>query len=286
MTRTALILGASGRLGRHAAEAFAKAGWTINRFDRRTDDLMGQARRAGIIVNGWNPAYPDWAALMPDLHARVQEAALAADIPVILPGNVYVYGPATPAPWSATSPHAAQNPLGRLRIEMEQSYRRSGARTILLRAGDFLDTQASGNWFDQILAARIRRGHFTYPGDLDTPHAWAYLPDLARAMVDLAGRSAALPPYLDLPFPGYTLTGREMADHLGAITGKRIKIKRFAWWGLSLARPVWPLARHILEMRYLWTTPHWLDGSAYRALCPDLADTPVETALASAIRDL
>ncbi|RMF40467.1 MAG: epimerase, partial [Alphaproteobacteria bacterium] len=29
MTQTALILGASGHFGRHAAEAFAQAGWTV-----------------------------------------------------------------------------------------------------------------------------------------------------------------------------------------------------------------------------------------------------------------
>ncbi len=39
MTQTALILGSSGRLGHHAAEAFTRAGWTVRRFDRAADKL-------------------------------------------------------------------------------------------------------------------------------------------------------------------------------------------------------------------------------------------------------
>ncbi|WP_428927000.1 epimerase [Marinibacterium sp. SX1] len=286
MTRIALILGGSGRMGRHAAQAFAAAGWQVRRFDRATGDLAAAARGARIIVNAWNPPYPDWQAQVPALHDAVQQAALAAGATVIVPGNVYVFGPSSPAPWSAASPHRATNPLGRIRIAMEDSYRRSGTRTILLRAGDFLDTEASGNWFDRMLAPGIARGRFTWPGDPDAAHAWAFLPDLARAMVALADRADDLPAFADIPFPGYTLSGRQMADHLAGLVGHPLRIHRFPWWQLRLARPFWPLARHLLEMRYLWSLPHSLDGTRFRALCPDCPDTPVDEALARAIRPL
>ena len=286
MSRTVLILGASGRMGRNAAQAFAAAGWQVRTHDRAKGDLMTDATGAGIIVNAWNPAYTDWQAQLPALHARVQQVARATGATVILPGNVYVFGPSAPPPWSADTPHRATNPLGLARIAMEDSYRRSGIRTILLRAGDFLDTEASGNWFDRILAAKLQQGRFTWPGDPDAPHAWAYLPDLARAMVDLAERADRLPAWADIPFPGYTLSGREIADHLARITGRSITLHRFPWWSLRLARPVWPMAKHLLEMRYLWSTPHWLDPEPFRSLCPDCPDTPVEEALSRAIQPL
>lgn len=238
MAQTALILGARGRFGRNAALAFEGAGWRVRRFDRAREHLRTVAIGADVIVNGWNPAYPDWPRLVPRLTEQVIDAARFSGATVILPGNVYVFGPQTPAPWSENSPHAASNELGRIRIEMEAAYRRSGVRTIILRAGDFLDTEASGNWFDRMLIPRLGRGVFSYPGNPEIPHAWAYLPDVARAAVALAARREELPAFADIPFPGYTQSGAEMCRALEAVTGRSLQLKRLSplpriWRGRS-----------------------------------------------------
>lgn len=283
MTQTVLILGASGRFGRNAATAFRQAGWTVVAFDRMRDDLQGAARRADVIVNAWNPPYPDWARQVPGLHAQVIEAAKAAGATVIVPGNVYVFGAETPAPWGPDTPHRATNPLGRIRIEMEAAYRASGVRTIILRAGDFLDTEASGNRFDQIMIKPLARGRFTYPGNPDIAHAWAFLPDLTRAAVALAERRKALQQFCDVTFPGYTATGRDIAQALTQVTGRQVTLKQMSWLPLHLARPFWPMAGCLLEMRYLWNTPHRLDGAVFDALLPEFRQTPLIQAVAQAI---
>jgi nucleoside-diphosphate-sugar epimerase len=286
MDRSVLILGSSGRFGRHAAAAFGAAGWTVRRFDRSRDDLDAAARGAGVIVNAWNPPYPDWARLLPGLHAKVIAAARGAGATVIVPGNVYVFGAQTPGPWSETTPHRATNPLGRLRIEMEAAYRDSDVRTIVLRAGDFLDTRASGNWFDAVMAKNLRGGRLSYPGDPGIDHAWAFLPDLARAAVALADCRDRLPVFADIPFPGLTISGANMAETLERATGRPVRLRRMSWLPLHLARPVWPMARCLVEMRYLWDTPHRLDGARLRALLPDFQVSPAETALAAAAAPL
>ncbi|MFD2853738.1 hypothetical protein ACFSZS_01465 [Seohaeicola zhoushanensis] len=43
MSKTVLILGASGRFGRAAADAFAQAGWTVRNYDRASGDLARAA---------------------------------------------------------------------------------------------------------------------------------------------------------------------------------------------------------------------------------------------------
>ncbi|MDK3016683.1 NAD-dependent epimerase/dehydratase family protein [Pseudodonghicola flavimaris] len=283
MAEVALILGAQGRFGRNAAQALAEAGWDIRRFDRARDSLDRAARGADLIVNGWNPAYPDWAAQVPRLTADVIAAARASNATVVVPGNVYVFGPTTPPPWSEHSPQAARNPLGRIRVEMEQAYRSSGVRTILLRAGDFLDTEASGNWFDRIMIPKLADGLFTSPGDPSVPRAWAFLPDMARAVAALAARRAELPAYAEIPFPGYTLSAAEILGRLEAITGRSLRLKRMSWLPLQLAQPVWPMGRKLVEMRYLWDLPHWLDGRLFTHLLPEFTPTPVDRALAAAI---
>ena len=122
----------------------------------------------------------------------------------------------------------------------------------------------------------------TYPGRTDADHAWAYLPDLTRAAVQLAEARQGLARFEDIPFPGYTLTGAQMAGHLSAALGRAISVKQMAWWPQSLARLVMPVAKHLLEMRYLWNVPHQLDGSKFARLLPNFQHTPVAHALATA----
>jgi nucleoside-diphosphate-sugar epimerase len=284
MQKTSLILGANGRFGRAAAEAFWNAGWRVRIFDRATDRLPDAARGADVIVNGWNPPYPRWAAELPALTEQVIGAARASGATLIQPANVYVYGPGAPAVLTGDTPHAATNPLGRLRIEMEDRLRASGLPVILLRAGDFIDTEASGNWLDRILLGKLAKGRLVHPGDPEIDHTWAFLPDLARAAVALAERSA--PDGLEeVLFPGHTLSGREILAHARAATGQDLRLVPMAWWPLRLARPFWPMADGLIEMRYLWSMPHRLDGDRFARQVPGFEDpTPAEEAIAAAVR--
>lgn len=283
MSQTVLVLGASGRFGRNAVASFSKAGWNTRRFDRRTQNLRIAAQGADVIVNAWNPPYTEWARQVPGLHRKVIETAVETGATVIVPGNTYVYGADAPAPWSEKTPHGARNQLGQIRIEMERAYRSSGVRTIMLRAGDFIDTEASGNWFDKIMTARLARGDFVYPGNPDIPHSWAFLPDLTKAAVQLAEKRDVMPDFLDIPFPGYTLTGHEMVAALSRATGRDLRLRKMSWLPIQLARPVWKMAGSLLEMRYLWNTPHWLDGSRFQQEMPGFEETPVDEALRQAL---
>ncbi|MDQ7071906.1 MAG: epimerase [Rhodobacterales bacterium] len=281
--QTVLVLGGSGRFGRNASRAYADAGWHVRQFDRARDDLMDAARGADVIVAAWNPEYHKWADLLPDMHAKIRAAALANDATVIVPGNVYVFGEQTPAPWGEKTPHGAKNPLGRLRIEMEAAYKRDGVRTIVLRAGDYIDTIHSGNWFDLIMIKKLGKGVFTYPGRSDIAHAWGYLPDLARAAVQLSEKRAQLARFEDIPFPGYTLTGDQIAEKIAEVTGGPVKLRKMAWGPLRLVQPFMPTLKGLFEMRYLWNTPHHLNADKFNKLLPDFSQTPVNKAIKSAL---
>lgn len=279
---TVLILGATGRFGRNAGEAFEKAGWRVRRFDRKTDTLDHAARGVDVIVQAWNPAYQDWEKQVMAMQPAVHKAALDNDATVIIPGNVYVFGAQTPSPWSHTSPYQASNILGRIRIEMENSYRKAGVKTIVLRAGDYIDTLPSGNWFDMIMAKKLGKGVFTYPGRSDIEHAWGYLPDVARAAVLLAEKRDQLERFTDVNFPGYTLSGQQLVELIARIRGHEVRLKPFSYLPIIALKPFVKMFRHLDEMKYLWTTPHRLDGTLFNALLPGFEHTPVEVALAKA----
>lgn len=283
MPGTALVLGGSGRFGRHAAAALTASGWQVHTF-RRGGDLMAAAQGVDIIVNAWNPPYGQWAGTVPGLTRQVIAAAQASGATVVIPGNVYVYGAEMPEVIGPGVAHAATNTLGRIRVEMEAAYRASGVRTVILRAGDYIDTEASGNWFDSVIARKTpRTGRLVYPGRSDILHAWAYLPDLADALARLMERRDELPDFVDLAFAGYAITGEELAAACAAALDRPVTVKPMSWLPVQLARPFWSEAKGLLEMRYLWNTPHRLDGSALSALMPELAGTPLTRALKTAL---
>lgn len=284
MRRTALVLGPTGRFGHHMVKALTAAGWQVTRFDRARDDLIRAARGQALIVNCWNPPYPRWQAELPDQIARIITAARAHGAMILQPGNVYVYGADAPALFGPDTPHAATNPLGRLRIGIERDLKASGLPVIVLRGGDFIDTRPGGNWFERVIAPGVARGRFTWLGGrMDAPHAFAFLPDFARAGVDLAQAGAGQSGYREVLFPGYTLTGEDLARALEAASGRGLARRHFRWAPVRLAAPFWPMGRHILEMRYLWDKPHRLDGAGLQAQLPDFRPTPVPDAMRQAI---
>ena len=310
MTGEVIILGAKGRFGRAAASAFAQAGWRVRALARRWDKppiagaepvaadamdasaLTAACAGSDVIVNAVNPPYPDWPRVIPALTRNVLAAAQGSGATVMIPGNVYNFGPLKPgAPMPAVlSEDAPQNPKtrkGALRVEMERRYAEAaaqdGVRTLVLRAGDFIEGAKTGNWFDSHMTRDLRKGRFVYPGRTDVAHAWAYLPDLGRAMAALAAKRQAFPAFHSIGFPGYTLTGAEMTAILRRLTGRPLTVRDMPWTMMRLSALVSPLIREVLEMRYLWNEAHEIDGARFTAALPGFQATPVEQALAEAI---
>ncbi|WP_138467712.1 epimerase [Poseidonocella sp. HB161398] len=272
MSRSVLILGASGQSGRAFAHAFAGDGWQVRRF-RRGEDPARAAEGAGLIVNAMNPPdYHDWAGEIPKITALAMAAARASGARVLIPGNVYVYGRA-PGPWSAATPHAPCSRKGRIRAEMEAAWRRSRLPVTILRAGDFLDGTEPALMTGKVVLKGLARGRITALGPADVPRAHAYLPDFARAAVALADRDD-LPVFADIPFPGHCFSVSDLAAEIARQTGRELRIVRFPWWSLRLAAPVWELARELGEMRYLFAHPHSLDGTALAEWLPGFVPTP------------
>ena len=283
MKPTVLILGSTGRMGRHAAIAFAAGGWDVRTFDRSKDNLWDAAWGATVIVNAWNPPYTDWIEQIPDLTKQVIDVAKASDATVIIPGNIYVYGKNSPEKLQPDTPHAATNPLSQVRVDMEAAYRTSGVRTVVVRAGDYIDTEPSGNWFDMIMVKKVHKGVFVVPGRLDCPRAYNFIPDVAKTMVALANKRDELSRFEDVNAPGYTLSGKEFAEAVGLALGRQVKAKKLWWLPIQILQPVWPMARGIVEMKYIWSTPHHLSPDRQLVLCPEITATPLQEALTLAL---
>jgi nucleoside-diphosphate-sugar epimerase len=312
---TVLILGANGRLGTAAAQAFDAAGWRVLAQVRRepasglprsatplraglTDSarLADAARGARVVIHAVNPVYTRWdAEAMPALQAGLDLAErLGAHF--MLPGNVYNFGAGMPALLGENTPQRPTTRKGEIRVAMERLIEQRSASGRLtasvIRAGDFFGA-GTGNWFDQAIVKSLRAGKLVYPGPLDRAHAWAYLPDLARAFVRVAQQTDRAP-FSCWHFEGHTLTGAELlavieaeATSLGLAPVHGFRRGRLPWGLIAAMGVVVPMWRELARMRYLWEVPHALDGQRLAALAsPASPSTPIHAAVRESLLGL
>jgi hypothetical protein len=121
-------------------------------------------------------------------------------------------------------------------------------------------------------------------------HAWAYLPDLARAFLAVAEQGGA--GFRTLHFGGHTLTGTELlaalehaATQLGIAPSRGFHHGGLPWGVIRAVGLVHPMWRELARMSYLWRVPHALDGRRLAAL-PGVQHTPLPLALRASLIEL
>ena len=145
ITRTALVLGATGGIGSETARALSRHGWKIRALARNgrpansTDswdwikgDSMDQAsivsaaRGADLIVHAVSPAgYKNWATLVLPMIDNTIAAARASGARILLPGTIYNYGADafpllredSPQQWCCQSSAAPGSPSFCIRVD-------------------------------------------------------------------------------------------------------------------------------------------------------------------------
>jgi nucleoside-diphosphate-sugar epimerase len=213
----------------------------------------------------------------------------------MLPGNVYNFGEGMPARLTEDTPQRPTTSKGRQRCQIEDEMRartKRGLGCVVIRAGDFFGG-GRGTWFDQAIVKDIARGKLVYPGPLDVPHAWAYLPDLARAFVAVASRDRGAAAFECLHFTGHTLTGAQLlagieqaGEALGLKPASGWRRGGMPWGVIGAIGLVYPLWRELARMSYLWRVPHALDGAALRVQVGEGPATPLPLALRDALLEL
>lgn len=312
---TVLILGARGRFGLATARAFADAGWRVVGQMRPgaavptshpgiewihtdlsdTQTLAAAAKAASVVVHALNPAYTHkaWRAEVLPMMDSAIAVARELGATLMMPGNIYNFGAGMPAVLREDTPQVAQTVKGQIRIAMEQRLQRSGVRGIVIRAGDFFGS-GTGTWFDAVSVKGIRKGAFTSPGGLSTATAWAYLPDLAQTFVAVAQERSALKSFEVFHFQGASLTAQRWLDLLTPIAREQawlnadqsVKFKRLPWALIRIGSLFVPSWAALLEMRYLWDTPHQLDNTRLLQLIGREPRTPLDQAVRQSLADL
>lgn len=241
--------------------------------------LTALARRADAVYNCANPAYHRWATDWPPIADALLVAAERSGAVLVTTANLYGYGPVD-GPMTEATPLAATGEKGRVRNAMWRdalaAHEAGRVRATEARASDFYgpgpdDTSHLGRYFTPRLLAGRRP--WVVQGDLDAPHSWTYVPDLARTLVTLATDERAWGRAWHVPTaPPVSLRGvaSAMAQAAGVPDPGVQVVPR---WGLRALGLAVPFARELEEVRHQFEKPFVLDSTAARETL-GLAPTP------------
>lgn len=309
--RIALVLGATGTIGGAVARRLQGRGWQVRALHRTAtgnragdwqwlrgdamnrDDVVAAARGVDAIVHAVNPpGYRHWDKLALPMLDNAIAAARASGARLLLPGNVYNFGPDAFPVIDETAPQHPTTRKGAVRVAMEQRLSDAaadGVRSLVVRAGDFFGGGGSSSWFSHVIVkpGRPVRG-IVVPWRDGVGHQWAYVPDLAETMARLLKRSAELPTFAVFHSAGHwDADGTALVSAIGrAICRDRLRVRRFPWPVVRLMAPVVPIFRELAEMRYLWEVPLRLDNSRLRAVLGEEPQTPLDLAVSRTLGEM
>ncbi|MES4907278.1 MULTISPECIES: NAD-dependent epimerase/dehydratase family protein [unclassified Streptomyces] len=235
-----------------------------------SERLTAAARGAAAIYGCAAPPYHRWTDAWPALASSLCAAAEATGAVLVMLGNLYGYGPVD-GPMTEELPLAATGPKGRVRAAVWEQARtlheQGRIKAVEVRASDFFGPGVTdgGHLAARVMPRLLRGKPVATLGDPDAPHSWSHLPDVAGALVELAGEERAWGRAWHVPTEPARST-REMVDLLAAEAGTGpVAVRRLPPAVLGVASVFSPLIRELKEVRYQFERPFVMDASAYEA---------------------
>ncbi len=301
-----VVVGASGAAGSAILSALADAGLQARGVNRsgpgpdaptgvewRTADAASSAELrsaldgADVVHMAAQPAYNRWPQEFPAMLDRVLAAAVAQGVRrLVMVDNLYAYGPGS-SPMTEDTEQAATDHKGRTRARMAEAllaaHEAGDIEVVIGRASDYFGPDAENSGITALAVEPVSgRGRLRWMGSMDAAHSCAYLPDIARAYVELATASDTAGRIWHLPHAG-AVTGRQFLGMVNASLSEPRGMALVSAGMLRLAAPFHRISRESLSIAYQWTDPFVVDDSAFRARFPGFVSTPLDVAIPSTV---
>ncbi|AVT36752.1 NAD-dependent epimerase/dehydratase family protein [Plantactinospora sp. BB1] len=292
-----VIVGA-GPVGQGVARLLADRGERVRLVSRRgggpehpgiervaadaTDPRLAElAQGAAAIYNCANPAYHRWATDWPPIAAALLAVAERSGAVLATTGNLYGYGPVD-GPITESAPLRPNGVKGRVRARMWQdalaAHEAGRVRVTEVRGSDYLGAGAQ-TIFTLLAMPKVLAGkRASVPADLDAPHSWTYVGDVARTLVAAAaderawGRPWHVP---GQPPVSIRALAARLAELAGAPAPRLASMPPALLWLGGLFDPT---ARELRETAYQFRRLFVLDSSAATATF-GIEPTGLDTAL-------
>ncbi|MEU1826265.1 MULTISPECIES: NAD-dependent epimerase/dehydratase family protein [Streptomyces] len=237
-----------------------------------SERLSEAVRGAAALYSCAAPPYHRWASEWPPLASSLCAAAEDTGAVLVMLGNLYGYGPVNGhGPMTEELPLAATGPKGRVRAAVWEQARKlheqGRIKAVEVRASDFFGPGVTdgGHLAARVVPRLLRGKAVSTLGNPDAPHSWSYLPDVAAALVEVAGEERAWGRAWHVPTEP-ALSVRDMVGRLADQAGTGpVAVRGLPPAVLGVASVFSPLIRELKEIRYQFDRPFVIDASAYEA---------------------
>jgi len=233
------------------------------------ESVLAATRGAGDILVAIGFAYEGkvWRVAWPKAMTNFLDACEATSARMIFIDNLYMYGPQREPlredmhlTTFGVKP-AARAVATRLWLAASEAGR---VRVAALRAPDFYGPGVTLSHLGEVGFAALAKGEAaTLIAPPDTPHDFAYVPDIARAAMSL----------LDAPDDAFgqawhspcapTKTPRQILALGAAALGVKLRLHALPLALLPALGVVFPFMREMAEMRFQWDRPYQVDWSKF-----------------------
>ncbi|WP_327111979.1 NAD-dependent epimerase/dehydratase family protein [Nocardia sp. NBC_01730] len=233
-----------------------------------SSSLSTHSAGATAIYQCAQPEYHRWPTDFPPLIQSTISTAEKTGAVLVTAGNLYGYG-AVDAPITEQHPLRPNSTKGRTRAELWNAaltaHQAGRIHTAEVRGSDYLGAGANSAFTVMVLPAVHAGKPALFPGDLDAPHSWTVIDDMARTLVAVAddetawGRAWHAP---TAPPLSVRALAELTADLAGAPPARVRHMPAAVLWAGGLFDSN---AREMREVRYQFDQPFVLDSAAASA---------------------
>ena len=215
------------------------------------------------------PNYLGWPEKWPPLMAGMIAGAEAAAARFVFMDNLYMYGPVD-GPLREDLPLTDYGKKPAIRAKLTRMWQEAHAagrlRAVAVRASDFYGPTVHNSMLgDYVTKDAVAGKTANLLGDPDQPHTFSYMPDIVRALIDVAdadddvcGQAWHVPNAPPRPV-------REIVEQIFREAGHQPKIRVAPSWMVSVLGWFDPNMREVKEMLFQWSRPYEVDHSKFAA---------------------
>lgn len=250
------------------------------------DGARAAVEGAAVVYHCVNVGYHLQVDVMPRIQEAVLAAAEAVGARLVVLDTLYPYGETHGAVMTEDSPWNTTTRKGRMRAELDARYLAAHAegrlRVVLGRSADFVGPGVLNSTLGgAVFPAALTGGAVPALGDIDLPHSYTYIADVAAGLATLGAHPDSDGRVWHLP-TALALTTRQIFTMIEQRTGRPLDITV-----VDEPRPFGPFDEVFMaeyaEMFYQHTEPQIVDSSAIEkayGLTPNPLPATVDATLA------
>lgn len=303
--RKAIVLGATGGMGYALVSelverevqvtAFARNEDKLKRLFRELpnldifpgdafvlDELDAAVKGHEVVFHAINLPYGDWKTKLPKLTKNIIHTAEKNAAKLAIVDNIYSYGRNPGVKIKETTPKKPHTKKGKIRLEMEGMYKKSGVPYTIAHFPDFYGPAVESSLLNFTLTKMVNNKKAQFVGDLSIPREYIFTLDGAKALVELAMNEKAYGQNWNIPATDL-ITGEEIIRIIRHYTGNQKRVGHVTKNMIRFIGLFNKQMREFVEMQYLNENPVVLDGEKYEKQIGPLPRTPYEKGIKKTI---